>query len=100
KYKTMRARSEAAIAEFQAISEKFGGSVGEKAKYFAATNRLLIDRPAGIQELEALSTTGGEIGTLSKFALAQARAVDGRTDEAVALFKELPISFNSVFAKE
>jgi hypothetical protein len=32
----MHERSEAAISEFQAVSDKFGGSVGEKAKYFIA----------------------------------------------------------------
>jgi hypothetical protein len=99
-FKTMRERSEAAIGEFQAVAEKFGGSVGEKAKYLAATNRLLIDRPAGIQELEALSTSSGEVGSLAKFALAQTRAVDGRTDEAIALYQELSNSTNPVVAKE
>ena len=96
----MAERSEAAIAEFQAVADKFGGPVGEKAKYFAATNRLLIDRPAGIQELESLSTTSGDVGTLSKFALAQARAADGRADEAIALYQELANSSNPVVAKE
>jgi len=99
-YKTMGERSEAAIAEFQAVADKFGGSVGEKAKYFVATNRLLIDRPTGIQELELLSRTSGEVGTLSKFALAQALAVDGRTDEAIALYQELTNSSNPVVDRE
>ena len=99
-YKTMRERSEAAISEFQAVADKFGGSVGEKAKYLAATNRLLIDRPAGVQELEGLSTGGGEVGSLAKFALAQTRAVDGRTDDAIALYQELANSSNPVVAKE
>jgi len=99
-YKTLRERSEAAITEFQAVADKFGGSVGEKAKYLAATNRLLIDRPAGIQELEALSTGSGEVGNLAKFALAQTRAVDGRTDEAITLYQELANSSNPVVAKE
>jgi hypothetical protein len=99
-YKTVRERSEAAIAEFQAVADKFGGAIGEKAKYLAATHRLLIDRPAGIQDLEALSSGGGEVGTLAKFALAQTRAVDGRTDEAIALYQELANSSDPVVAKE
>jgi tetratricopeptide (TPR) repeat protein len=99
-YKTIRERSEASVAEFQAIADKFGGSVGEKAKYLAATNRLLIDRAAGIQELEALSTAGGEVGTLAKFALAQTRAADGRVDEAITLYQELANSSNPILAKE
>jgi len=99
-FKTMHERSEAAISEFQAVSDKFGGSVGEKAKYFIATNRLLIDRPAGIQELEALSNSGGEVGSLSKFALAQTRAEDGRADDAINLYQELLNSSDPVVAKE
>ena len=99
-YRTIRERSEAAIAEFQAVADKFGGSVGEKAKYLAATNRLLIDRPAGIQELEALAAGGGEVGSLAKFALAQTRAVDGRTDEAIALYQDLANSSDPVVARE
>ena len=54
-YKTEKERAEAAIAEFQAVADKFGGAVGEKAKYFIAVNRLFVDRPAAIQELEGLS---------------------------------------------
>ena len=99
-FKTIRERSEAAIAEFQAVSDKFGGAAGEKAKYLAATNRLLIDRPAGVQELEAWSTNGGEVGALAKFALAQTRAVDGRIDEAIGLYQELLNSSSAVIAKE
>jgi len=47
-----------------------------------------------------LSRTSGEVGTLSKFALAQALAVDGRTDEAIALYQELTNSSNPVVARE
>ena len=43
-YKTERERAEAAVAEFEKVAEKYGGDVGEKAKYFAASNRLTLDR--------------------------------------------------------
>ncbi|MFL6469077.1 MAG: tetratricopeptide repeat protein [Pyrinomonadaceae bacterium] len=99
-FKTIRERSEAAIGEFQGVVSKFGGPAGEKAKYFIAVNRLLIDRPAGIQELQALSTSGGEVGSLSKFALAQTRAEDGQTDDAIKLYEELNASSDPVVAKE
>ncbi len=99
-FKTDKERSEAAIAEFQAVVDKFGGAVEDKAKYFIAVNRLKLDRAAGIQELEPLSKSGGEIGTLSKFALAQAKASDGKYDEAVALYDELIGLSNSILSKD
>ena len=99
-FKTIRDRSETAIGEFQIVVDKFGGQAGEKAKYFIAVNRLWIDRSAGIQELEALSSTGGEVGSLSKFALAHTRAEDGKTDEAINLYQELNTSSDPVVAKD
>jgi tetratricopeptide (TPR) repeat protein len=99
-YKTQRERAEAAIGEFQAVVDKFGGAAGEKAKYFIAVNRLSLDRQAGMQELDALSKTGGEVASLSKFALAQTRADDGSLDQAAELYKELSASSDPVIAKE
>ena len=99
-FKTIRERSEAAIAEFQSAADRFGGPAGDKAKYFIAVNRLLIDRPAGTQELEALVSNSGEVGSLSKFALAQVRADDGKTDDAIKLYQELLASPDPVVAKE
>src|SRR5688572_8019687 len=88
-FKTEKERAEAAVAEFQGVAEKYGGDIAQKAKYLAAVNKLGLDRPAGIAELEELAKTGDEVGSLSKFALAQTRADDGRTDEAVAIYQEL-----------
>lgn len=88
-FKTERERAEAAIAEFQAVSEKYGGAVGEKAKYFAAVNRIQIDRPAGIAELENMKNSSDPVGKLSKYALAQAYAGDGKYDQAIAYYQEL-----------
>ena len=99
-FKTIRERSEAAIGEFQVIADKFGGPAGEKAKYFIAINRLLIDRPAGTQELEALVSGSGEVGSLAKFALAQVKADDGKTDDAIKLYQELASASDPVIAKE
>lgn len=99
-FKTQKERAEAAIAEFQAIVDKFGGSAGDKAKYFIAVNRLTIDRQAGMLELEAIAKSGGEVGSLSKFALAQANADDGKLDQAAALYTELGASSDPVIAKE
>lgn len=99
-FKTEKERSEAAIAEFQAVVDKFGGAVGEKAKYFVAVNRLSVDRPAAIQELEGLASADSPTGRMAKFALAQTRVDDGKLDEAVALYQQLAAIENSLIAKD
>ncbi|HMO81060.1 MAG TPA: hypothetical protein PKD24_09730 [Pyrinomonadaceae bacterium] len=99
-FKTQAERASAAIAEFNAVAEKFGGEIGQKARYFAAVNRLVIDREAGIAELEALTGTGGETGTLAKFALAQARADNGQLDVAAAIYQELSAASDPVLSRE
>ena len=99
-FKTSKERSEAAVAEFQAVAEQYGGAVGEKAKYFAAVNQLSVDRPAGVQELESLSKSSDDVGKLAKFALAQTRADDGRPDEAVALYQELLATSDPIVSKD
>jgi tetratricopeptide (TPR) repeat protein len=99
-FKTERERAEAAVAEFQAVADKFGGAIGEKAKYFAAVNKIFIDRPAAIGELEGLSKTSGDVGKLAKFALAQTRVDDGKNDEAVSLYQELAGMSDPIVSKE
>lgn len=99
-FKTEKERSEAAIAEFQVVVDKFGGDAGEKAKYFIAINRLAIDRPAAIQELEGLANSSSETGKLAKFALAQTRVGDNRLDEAVTLYQELAAMSDPIIAKD
>jgi tetratricopeptide (TPR) repeat protein len=99
-FKTEKERAEASVAEFQAVADKFGGDVGQKARYFVAVNKLSLDRPAATAELENLSKTTDEVGTLSKFALAQAKAGDGKTDEAIALYQQLASADNAVIAKD
>jgi tetratricopeptide (TPR) repeat protein len=99
-FMTEKERAQAAVAEFQAVAEKYGNPVKDKARYLAATNRLNLDRPAAIQELTDLSKDSGEIGTLSKFALAQAKAGDGKLDEAAALYQELAALSNPILSKD
>jgi hypothetical protein len=99
-FKTEKERAEASVAEFQTVADKFGGSVGEKAKYFIAVNKLSLDRAAATTELEGLSKSNNEIGNLSKFALAQVKAGDGKTDEAVDLYQKLAADSNPVIAKD
>jgi tetratricopeptide (TPR) repeat protein len=99
-FKTERERAEAAIAEFEKVAQNHGGDVGEKARYFAAVNRLPVDRAAGIASLEELAKASDEVGKLSKFALAQTRAEDNRPDEALALYQELVAMSDPIVSKE
>jgi hypothetical protein len=99
-FKTEKERSEAAISEFQTVADKFGGDVGDKAKYFVAVNKLKIDRAAAVSELETLASKSGEVGKLAKFALAQAKTGDGDLDRAAALYQELAGTDDAVLAKD
>jgi hypothetical protein len=99
-FKSERERATAALAEFQNVANTYGGAIGEKAKYFAAVTKLSIDRNAAVQELEAIAKSGGEIGSLAKFALAQAKQGDNKLDEAVALYQELASANDPVVSRD
>ena len=99
-YKTEKERAEAAIAEFQTVVEKHGGDAGEKAKYFIAVNRMAIDRPAALAELEGLAKSNDEVGKMAKFALAQAYASDQKFDQAAAIYSELNQMSDPIIAKD
>ncbi len=99
-FKTEKERSEAAITEFQAVADKFGGSVGDKARYFIAVNRLTLDRPAAVTELEGMSSGSSDTAKLAKFALAQTRTADNRLDDAAQLYQELTAMSDSVVSKD
>lgn len=99
-FKTEKERSEAAIAQFQAVVDEHGGEAGEKAKYFIAVNKMYVDRTAAVAELEALAKGSDEVGKLSKFALAQAYAGDNKLDQAAALYTELNGIADPIVAKE
>jgi tetratricopeptide (TPR) repeat protein len=99
-YKTEKERSDAAIAQFQTVIDQYGGAAGEKAKYFIAVNKLFVDRPAAIQELEAISSGSSDTAKLAKFALAQSRVDDNRLDDAVALYQELLGMSDPIVAKD
>lgn len=98
-FKTEKERAEASIAEFQAVADKYGNPAREKAQYFIAVNRLSLDRGAAIQELENLAKNSGEVGSLSKFALAQAKQGDGKLDEAAALYSDLSKTSDPIISK-
>lgn len=99
-FKSEKERSEAAIAEFQAVADKFGGDVGEKAKYFIAVNKLDVDRAAAIQELQGLAVSSSAVGKMAKFALSQVLINDDKLDEAAALLIELGKMDDPIVAKD
>jgi tetratricopeptide (TPR) repeat protein len=89
-FRTEKERAQKAVEEFQKVAANYGGSTAEYARYFAATNELILDRPKAITDLDALTKSGEpDIATLSKFAIAQAKEADAKYDEAAALYSDL-----------
>ena len=85
-----RERAQRTIEEFQKVAAKYGDPYRSQARYFMATNRLLMEREKGISELAELTNNGStEVATLSKFALAQAKESDGQLDEAAKLYSDI-----------
>ena len=83
-------RAQRAIEEFEKVAAKYGDPYRSEARYFIASNRLVIDRQKGLTELTDLSKSSvPEVAALSKFALAQAKESDGKLDEAAQLYSDL-----------
>jgi hypothetical protein len=94
-------RAQKAIEEFQKVAAKFADPYRTEARYFIATNLLYIDRNKGVSDLTELTKTGNqEVAALAKFALAQAKAGDGKYDEAAALYRELAAQNSTVVTAE
>lgn len=99
-FKTDKERAEAAVAAFQDVSNRFGGKIGEKAAYFAAVNKVSIDRETATKELQDLSANNDPVGKLSKFALGQIYTGDGKYDEAARVYSELASMDDPIVAKD
>jgi hypothetical protein len=100
-FRTEKERAQKAVEEFQKVAQNYGGSTGEYARYFAATQQLLLDRARGTSELEALTKSGdAEVSALAKFALAQAKEGDGKYDEAAALYSDLAKQNNTIITPD
>jgi predicted negative regulator of RcsB-dependent stress response len=82
------------------VIDQHGGDAADAARYFIATNKLFIDRGAGIAELEGIASGSTAAAPLAKFALAQTRVADNRLDDAAAIYSELVASNSSVLAKD
>ena len=89
-------RAQRAIEEFQKVVDKYGNPYQAEARYFIATNKLVLDRPKGIADLSELANSSvPEVAALAKFALAQTKESDNKLDEAAQLYSSLA-SANSV----
>ncbi len=99
-FTSQQERSQRAIEEFEKIVAKYGEPYRSEARYFIATNLLVTDRAKGETELQALSSGNGEIATLSKFALAQAKEADGNLDEAARLYGEIAKQGSAIVTAE
>jgi len=87
---TERERAQKAVEEFQKVQQEYGSPYSELARYFAAANLVVVDRPKGISELEQLTRSGeADVAARARFALAQAREADGQLDAAANLYQEL-----------
>lgn len=92
-----RARAERAVEEFQKVVNEHSDPQREIARYFLATNHLVLDRARGTSELESLARSGNrEVAAMSKFALAQAKEADNQLEDAANLYRELSGQNNPV----
>lgn len=100
-YKNDKERAQKALEEFQKVAASYGGQTGEMARYFAATNRVVVDPDKGMADLQALTGSSyQEVAVLSKFGLAQAKEAKGSNDEAAALYSDLAKLNSSVITPE
>ena len=89
-FSSEKERAQRAIEEFDKVAAKYGDPYRSEARYFIATNRLVLDRPKAMSELAELSNSRvPEVAALSKFALAQVNESDGKLDDAAKLYSEL-----------
>lgn len=89
-YATEMERAQKAVEEFQKVAAKYGDPYKSESRYLMATYMLEVDREKGLNELaEVTNSDVVEVALLAKFALAQAREVDGKYDEAAKLYSEL-----------
>lgn len=89
-FSSEKERAQRAIEEFEKVAAKYGDPYRSQARYFIATNRLILDQEKAMTELAELGNSDiPEVAALSKFALAQAKESNGQLDEAAQLYSEL-----------
>ena len=100
-YASEQERAQRAIDEFQKVAAKYGDPYKTEARYFIGTNLLYVDREKGMTELAEVSKASVvEAATLAKFALAQAKEIDGTYDEAATLYLALASENSTVITPE
>jgi hypothetical protein len=94
-------RAQRAIEEFEKVAAKYGDPYRAEARYFIATNKLLLDRAKGIADLTELANSSvPEVAALAKFALAQTKESDGKLDDAAQLYAALANANNPAITSE
>lgn len=94
-------RAQRAIEEFQKVANKYGDPYRTQARFFIASNKLILDRQQGIAELTELANSNmPEVSALAKFALAQTKESDGKLDEAAQLYASLASANNPTVTPE
>lgn len=93
-FTSQQERSEKAIQEFEKVAAKYGEPYRTEARYFIAVNELVTDRLKAEADLQGLTSAGGDVGVLAKYALAQAKESDGSLDQAAAQYSQIA-SMNS-----
>ena len=94
-------RAQRAIEEFKKVADKYGDPYRAEARYFMATNELILDRSKGIADLTELTNSSvSEVAALAKFALAQTKESDSKLDEAAQLYKSLASSNSPAITAE
>lgn len=100
-FSSAQERAQKAIEEFRKVEAKHGEPYRTEARYFIATNLLVVDRPKGLSDLTELSkSSNSEVAALAKFALGQAKEADAKYDEAAALYRELVAQNSAVVTPE
>lgn len=83
-------RAQRAIEEFQKVADKYGDPYRTQARFFIASNKLILDRQQGVADLTELANSNiPEVAALAKFALAQTKESDGKLNEAAQLYSSL-----------
>jgi TolA-binding protein len=92
-YSTERERAQAALTKFKVAADAYPSSdAGLYARYQEAATFMLLGNPgsAAGEYQQVIDRAGDKIyGQMARLGLAEARAIEGKYDEAIDAFKEL-----------
>jgi predicted negative regulator of RcsB-dependent stress response len=99
-FPTEKERAQKAGEAFQAVNG-YGAPTDNIARYQAAVDKLAVDRPQGLSQLQQLvGDSNPAVAVLAKFALAQAHEADAKYDEAAKLYGELAAANNDIITPD